>query len=140
MIKETFSDEETKKFASEIAKKAKKSDIYCLVGDLGTGKTVFSKGFALGLGIDEEITSPTFTIINEYNNINISFYHFDVYKLNTPEELYDIGYEEYFYGDGICLIEWADLIKDFIPKYAKWISIKKDTKKGTNYRIIEVLQ
>lgn len=138
MIKETFSSDETKKFAFEIAKNAKPSNIYCLIGDLGAGKTVFTKGFAEGLGIKEDVTSPTFTIINEYNDSEIPFYHFDVYRLESSDELFDLGYDEYFYGNGVCLIEWADKIRDFIPDDAVWIYIKKDLNKDEDYRIIEV--
>lgn len=138
MIIETFTSEETKKAGFELSINANPSDIYCLIGDLGVGKTVFTKGFAQGLGINETIMSPTFTIINEYKTENIEFYHFDVYRLKSGEDLYDLGYEEYFYGNGICLIEWADIVKEFIPDNAIWISIKKDLSKGENYRIIEV--
>lgn len=138
MIIETFSAEETRKIAFEIAKEAKPTDIYCLIGDLGVGKTVFTKGFAEGLGINDYITSPTFTIINEYTNCKIPFYHFDVYRLNSSEEIYDLGYEEYFFSTGICLIEWADIISEYIPKNATWITIKKDLNKNDDYRIIEV--
>lgn len=137
---EVFSEKETQDIAYNIAKNSKKGDIFCLSGDLGTGKTQFSKGFAKGLLIDEHITSPTFTIVNEYETSEIKFYHFDVYRINDIEELYDIGYEEYFFGDGICLIEWAELIKDIIPKNATWIKIYKNLEKGENYRVIEVIK
>lgn len=136
-VKDFFSEEETKQFAYEIAKTAKASQIYCLRGELGTGKTVFAKGFAEGLGIEIEITSPTFGIINEYYG-NLNFYHFDVYRINSVNEMEDTGYEEYFYGDGVCLVEWADIITDIIPDDAIWISIYKDAAKGENYRKIEV--
>ena len=137
---EVFSEKETKDIAYNIAKNAKKGDIYCLSGDLGVGKTQFSKGFSKGLLINEEITSPTFTIVNEYDTGRLPFYHFDVYRINDVEELYDIGYEEYFFGNGVCLIEWAELIKDIIPKNAIWIKICKDLKKDDNYRVIEVIK
>lgn len=135
---EVFSEKETKDIAFDLAKNAKEGDIYCLSGDLGTGKTQFSKGFSKGLLIDEDITSPTFTIVNEYDTGRLPFYHFDVYRINDIEELYDIGYEEYFFGKGVCLIEWAELIKDIIPKNATWIKISKNLEKGEDYRIIEV--
>lgn len=135
---ETLSFEETKKIGIELGQKAQKGEIYCLVGDLGVGKTIFSKGFAEGLGINEHITSPTFTIVNEYHNGRLPFYHFDVYRLNDSEELYDIGYEDYFFGDGVCLVEWANMIEDFVPKDAKWINIKKCLEKGEDYRLIEI--
>lgn len=139
MKKEVFSAKETEEFAIEIAQNAKKGSIYCLSGDLGAGKTHFCKAFAKGIGIKEEITSPTFTIINEYNQDDIHFFHFDVYRINSIDELYDIGYEEYFFGNGICLIEWAEMIEPIIPKYAIWIKIQKDIFKGEDYRIIEVI-
>ena len=135
---EVFSEQETKDIAYNLAKNAKIGDIYCLCGDLGVGKTQFSKGFSKGLLIDEDITSPTFTIVNEYDTGRIPFYHFDVYRINDIEELYDIGYEEYFFGKGVCLIEWAEIIKDIIPKSATWIKISKNLEKGEDYRIIEV--
>lgn len=135
---EVFSEKETKDIAYNLAKNAKIGDIYCLCGDLGVGKTQFSKGFSKGLLIDEDITSPTFTIVNEYDTGIIPFYHFDVYRINDMEELYDIGYEEYFFGKGVCLIEWAEIIKDIIPKSATWIKISKNLEKGEDYRIIEV--
>ena len=138
MIKEVFSAEEKEKIGFDIGKNAKKGDIYCLSGDLGVGKTVFTKGFAKGIGIEEHVTSPTFTIVNEYENGGNKFYHFDVYRINDIEEMYDIGYDEYFYGEGICLIEWAEMIEELIPENALWIEIKKDIEKGLDYRIIEV--
>lgn len=137
---EVFSEKETKKVAYNIAKNAKKGDIYCLCGDLGTGKTQFTKGFSKGLLIDEDITSPTFTIVNQYDEGRLPFYHFDVYRINHIEELYDIGYEEYFFSQGVCLIEWAELIRDIIPKNATWIKIYKDLEKGEDYRLIEVIK
>ncbi|WP_250277739.1 tRNA (adenosine(37)-N6)-threonylcarbamoyltransferase complex ATPase subunit type 1 TsaE [[Clostridium] colinum] len=137
---EVFSEKETKNIAYNMAKEAKQGDIYCLCGDLGTGKTQFSKGFSKGLLIDEDITSPTFTIVNEYSQGRLPFYHFDVYRINDIEELYDIGYEEYFFGKGVCLVEWAELIKDIIPRNAIWIKISKNLEKGEDYRIIEVIK
>jgi tRNA threonylcarbamoyladenosine biosynthesis protein TsaE len=101
------------------------------------GKTVFTKGFALGLGIDEHITSPTFTIVNEYKG-KFPFYHFDVYRIGDPDEMYDIGYEEYFFGDGVCLVEWAELIEELIPETAIHITIEKNLEKGIDYRKITV--
>ena len=139
MIKEIFSEKETQDFAIHLAKNCKKGEIYCLSGELGAGKTHFSKAFAKGLGINEEITSPTFTIVNEYRENNLPLFHFDVYRINDIEELYDIGYEEYFFGEGVCLIEWAELIEEIIPKNSTWINIKKDLEKGEGYRIIEVI-
>ena len=137
MIKEVFSEEETFEFAKEMAQNAKSGDIYCLRGDLGVGKTVFTKGFAKGLEIEEHITSPTFTIVNEYEG-KLPFYHFDVYRIGDIDEMYDIGFEEYIFGSGVCLIEWAELIKELIPQNAVWINIEKDLEKGFDYRKIEV--
>ncbi len=137
---ETYNEEETKRIGYELGRRAQAGEVYCLKGDLGTGKTVFTKGFAEGLGITEHITSPTFTIINEYREGRIPLYHFDVYRIGDSDEMYDIGYEEYIDGDGICLIEWAELIEDIIPKDAKWIVIEKDlTKEDICYRKIEVI-
>ena len=131
--------EETKKIAYDMAKTSKPSNIYSLVGDLGAGKTVFSKGFAEGLGIDEEITSPTFTIINVYDGSGrLPFYHFDVYRIEDPSAMEDTGYEEYFYGKGICIIEWAEKIKDLMPENAIWVFIEKDYEKHDNFRRIKV--
>lgn len=135
---ETFSEQETKNIGQQIAKNSKASQIYCLSGDLGVGKTQFTKGFALGLGINEHITSPTFTILQEYHQGRLPFYHFDVYRLSHFEELFDLGYEDYFFGSGICLIEWAEIINPIIPKNSIWINIKKDLSKGEDYRLIEV--
>ena len=137
MLKEVFSEQETYDFAYSLAQNAKNGDIYCLCGDLGVGKTVFTKGFAKGLGIDQHITSPTFTIVNEYAG-SLPLYHFDVYRIADPDEMYDIGFDEYIFGEGVCLIEWANLIEELIPENAKWINISKDLEKGLDYRKIEV--
>nr|WP_330381851.1 tRNA (adenosine(37)-N6)-threonylcarbamoyltransferase complex ATPase subunit type 1 TsaE [Defluviitalea phaphyphila] len=137
MIYETYSEEETRQIGFNIGKNAKRGDIYCLVGDLGVGKTAFSKGLAKGLEIQEAITSPTFTIVNEYKG-RLPLYHFDVYRITDIDEMYEIGYEEYFFGEGICLVEWANLIEELIPEDAIWINIKKDFNKGENYRKINI--
>ena len=138
MVKETFTPEETKQFGFELGKNAKSGDIYCLDGDLGVGKTIFTQGFAKGLGVEDEyITSPTFTIINKYEG-RLKLYHFDVYRIGSLEEMDDTGYEEYFFGDGVCLVEWAKLIDELIPKEAVWIKIEKDLEKGFEYRKITV--
>lgn len=136
MIIETFSELETRQLANKIAKMAKPSDIFCLGGELGVGKTAFSKGFAEGIGIEEPITSPTFTILQEYDQGKIPFYHFDVYRISDIDEMEEIGYEDYFYGKGVCLIEWAERIKEIIPKKACEIYIEKDLEKGFDYRKI----
>ena len=133
---ESFSPRQTESIGFELGQKAKAGDIYCLSGDLGVGKTVFTRGFAKGLGVEEEyITSPTFTIINEYDG-RLNLYHFDVYRIGSIEEMDDTGYEEYFFGDGVCLIEWAELIEEIIPPDAVWINIEKDLDKGFDYRRI----
>lgn len=137
MIKEVYDEKETKALGYNLGLNAKSGQIYCLKGDLGVGKTVFTKGFAEGLGITDYITSPTFTIVNEYKG-RLPFYHFDVYRIGDPDEMYDIGYEEYFYGDGVCLIEWAELIEELLPDDVCWIIIEKDLNKGITYRKIEV--
>jgi tRNA threonylcarbamoyladenosine biosynthesis protein TsaE len=134
---ETNSEAETLEFGRKLGQNATAGDIFCLNGDLGVGKTVFTKGFALGLGIDEHITSPTFTIVNQYEG-KLPFYHFDVYRIADPDEMYNIGYEEYFFGEGVCLIEWAELIDDLIPEDALQITIEKNLEKGLDYRKITV--
>ena len=139
MIYETNSEMETMEIGRMLGEKASGGQVYCLDGDLGVGKTIFTKGFAKGLAIDEDITSPTFTIVNEYKG-RLDFYHFDVYRIADEDEMYEIGYDEYFYGDGVCLVEWAKLIKGLLPKDAIKISISKDLDKGLDYRKIEVLQ
>lgn len=138
MIYKVNNPDDTQKIGFELGSAAEEGSIFCLTGDLGVGKTVFSKGFAAGLAIKEHITSPTFTIVNEYTDGRLPFYHFDVYRLSCPDELYDIGYEDYFYGSGVCLVEWADAVKELIPDNAVWISIKKNLEKGEDYRIIEI--
>lgn len=138
MIFETNSEQETQEIAKQIAKRVMPSDIICLNGQLGVGKTAFSKGFAEGLGIEEPITSPTFTIVQEYEQGRIPFYHFDVYRISDESEMEEIGYEDYFFGNGVCLIEWAELIEDIIPKEACHISIEKDLEKGFDYRRIKI--
>ena len=137
MLYETNSQEGTFSLGEKLAKKAKKGDIYCLIGELGVGKTIFSKGFAKGLEIDEPITSPTFTIIQEYD-APLPFYHFDLYRIQEPEELEMIGYEDYFFGEGVCLIEWANQVEELIPSHAKWVYIEKDLQKGLDYRKITI--
>ena len=138
MIKETFSPEETFAFGKWIGEKALPGQVYTLVGDLGVGKTVFTQGVAEGLGITEPVNSPTFTIIQEYESGRISFYHFDVYRISDPEEMYEIGFEEYIEGEGVCFIEWANLIEELLPAQYTEIHIDKDLSKGFDYRLITV--
>lgn len=134
---ETQSEKETYEMGYQLAKSSKAGDIFCLLGDLGVGKTVFSKGFAAGLGITEPITSPTFTIVQVYDGEK-PLYHFDMYRIEDEDELEMIGYEDYFFGKGVCLVEWANNVEDVIPEYAKWITIEKDLEKGFDYRKITV--
>ncbi len=138
MIIETYSEEETLGIAEAMARDIKSGSIICLDGDLGTGKSVFARGFARGLGITEPITSPTFTLVQIHEGDVLNMYHFDVYRIDDPSQMYDIGYEDYFYSDGVCLVEWASLIKELIPDYAIWVSIEKDISKGYDYRKITI--
>ena len=137
IVYETNSERETFEIGYNIAKESERGAIFCLIGDLGVGKTVFSKGFAEGLDITEPITSPTFTIVQEYEG-DKPLYHFDMYRIEDPDELEMIGYEDYFYGQGVCLVEWANNIEEIIPKEAKWIYIEKDLEKGFDYRKITI--
>ena len=138
MIKETFSPEETFAFGKWIGENALAGQVYTLVGALGVGKTVFTQGVAAGLGITETVNSPTFTIIQEYETGRMPFYHFDVYRIGDIEEMEEIGYDDYFYGNGICLIEWANLIEEILPEHIIQITIEKDLEKGFDYRKITV--
>ena len=135
-IYETYSAKETAELGRRLGKEAKAGEVYTLIGDLGVGKTVFTKGIAEGLGITEPVNSPTFTIVQVYDTGRMPFYHFDVYRIGDIEEMDEIGYEDYFYGDGVCLIEWADLIEELIPKKHTAIRIEKDLEKGFDYRKI----
>lgn len=132
------SEDETYELGRALGKEARSGQVYCLLGDLGVGKTVFTKGFAAGIGIDEHITSPTFTIINEYQLERFKFNHFDVYRIGSVDEMDELGYEDYFYGEDITFVEWANLIEEIIPKDAIWIEIAKDLEKGFDYRMIRI--
>lgn len=136
MIIETKNARETYEVGEKIGRQARPGQVYTLVGDLGVGKTVFTQGVAGGLGITEPVSSPTFTIIQEYEEGRLPFYHFDVYRIGCIEEMDEIGYEDYFYGKGICLIEWANLIEEIIPEDAISIMIEKELEKGFDYRRI----
>ena len=149
---ETNNPEATEVLGEKLGREARAGQIYCLSGDLGVGKTVFTlsgdlgvgktvftKGFAKGLGITEHVTSPTFAIVNEYEG-RLPLYHFDVYRISCEEEMEDTGYEEYFYGEGVCLVEWAELVKELIPADAVWITIEKDYTKDDDYRRITIRQ
>ncbi len=138
MIRETNSPEETYRLGEELGSKARPGEVYCLNGDLGVGKTVFTQGFAAGLGIAEPVNSPTFTILQEYNDGNMPFYHFDVYRIGDVSEMDEIGYEDCFYGEGVCLIEWSNLIREILPEHTVEVTIEKDLEKGFDYRKITV--
>lgn len=138
MIYETFSPEETKALGQKIGTEALPGSVYTLIGDLGVGKTVFTQGIAEGLGITEPICSPTFTIVQVYEEGRMPFYHFDVYRIGDIEEMEEIGYEDYFYGEGVCMIEWANLIEEILPQKRWDITIEKDLEKGFDYRKITI--
>lgn len=135
---ESFSAEDTLNLGRELGAKAEPGLVYTLIGDLGVGKTVFTQGIAEGLGIDEPICSPTFTIVQVYEEGRMPFYHFDVYRIGDIEEMDEIGYEDYFYGDGLCMIEWANLIEEILPDHYREITIEKDLEKGFDYRKITI--
>lgn len=138
MIYDSFKPEDTYGIGREMGEQAVAGQVYCLIGDLGAGKTLFTQGFAKGIGIDESVNSPTFTIVQEYEQGRLPFYHFDVYRISDPDEMYEIGYEEYFYGQGVCLVEWANLIEELIPEGAIVIQIDRELEKGFDYRKITV--
>ena len=133
---ESYSRDDTFEYARKLAENAKPGDIFCLSGDLGVGKTVFAQGFGAGLGVTEAMSSPTFTIVQEYTEGRIPLYHFDVYRVGDVDEMEETGFYEYAGGEGVALIEWAELIEDIIPKEAIWITIEKDLEKGFDYRRI----
>ena len=135
---ESFAPEETFKIGKEIGENALPGQVYTLIGDLGVGKTVFTQGVAAGLKIAEPVNSPTFTIVQVYEEGRMPFYHFDVYRIGDVEEMEEIGYEDMFYGEGICLIEWANLIEEILPDSYQQITIEKDLEKGFDYRKIEM--
>ena len=131
-------EEETRRFAHELAAGLDPGDVLALIGDLGTGKTALTSYIAEGLGIKRRVNSPTFTIVKEYTDGRMPLYHFDVYRIGDIEEMEEIGYDDYFFGEGVCLIEWAELIEELIPEGAISITIEKDLEKGFDYRKITV--
>lgn len=137
-IIETNTAKETFEFGKKIGEEAKPGQVYTLIGDLGVGKTVFTQGLAEGLGIEDAISSPTFTIVQIYEEGRLPLYHFDVYRIGDVEEMEEIGYEDYFYGEGVSLIEWANLIEEILPDQYTEIRIEKDLEKGFDYRKITV--
>ena len=137
-IIESNKEQDTYDLGYELGQHVKPGQVFTLVGDLGVGKTVFTKGLAAGLGITEPVSSPTFTIVQVYDEGRLPFYHFDVYRIGDIEEMEEIGYDDYFFGEGVCLIEWAELIEELIPEGAISITIEKDLEKGFDYRKITV--
>ena len=140
MVKETFSERETWELGEEMGRAALKGQVYSLTGDLGVGKTVFTKGLAAGLGITEPVVSPTFTIVQIYEEGRLPFYHFDVYRISDISEMDEIGYEDYIYGDGVSLIEWADLTPEILPEQYMEVRIEKDLEQGFDYRRISICE
>lgn len=138
-IIESHSAKETFQLGVTMGKESNPGDIILLDGDLGVGKTVFSKGLGKGLGIEEPISSPTFTLVQIYEEGRLPLYHFDVYRIADVEEMDEIGYEDYFYGEGVCLIEWASLIQEILPEKVIQVTIEKDLEKGFDYRKITVV-
>ena len=134
VVIESFSEKDTFDAGMRLGQSCKPGDIVLLDGELGVGKTVFTKGFGKGLGIEEPINSPTFTIVQIYDGGRIPLYHFDVYRIADVEEMDEIGYEDYFFGNGVCLIEWAKLIREIIPDNVLRVTIEKDLQKGFDYR------
>lgn len=136
MTFETYQPDETLALGMRIGRQAKSGQIYTLTGDLGVGKTVFTQGMAKGLGITEPVCSPTFTIVQEYDAGRLPLYHFDVYRISDIEEMEEIGYDDYFFGEGVCLIEWAELIEELLPEGCIRVTILKEPEKGFDYRRI----
>ncbi|MGN0165650.1 MAG: tRNA (adenosine(37)-N6)-threonylcarbamoyltransferase complex ATPase subunit type 1 TsaE [Lachnospiraceae bacterium] len=133
---ESFCSRDTFELGRMMGEKAEPGMIFCLSGDLGTGKTVFSKGLAKGLGITEPVVSPTFTIVQEYKEGRIPFYHFDTYRIADPEEMYEIGFDDYLYGNGVCLIEWPENVQELLTGKLYHVTIEKIPEKGPDYRKI----
>ncbi|MDD2959195.1 MAG: tRNA (adenosine(37)-N6)-threonylcarbamoyltransferase complex ATPase subunit type 1 TsaE [Lachnospiraceae bacterium] len=140
MIIESSSEKETYELGAQIGRNAEPGQIYTLVGDLGVGKTVFTQGLAAGLEILDAVSSPTFTIVQIYEEGRLPLYHFDVYRIGDAEEMDEIGYEDYFYGEGVCLIEWANLIEEILPEHYTEIRIEKNLEKGFDYRVITITE
>lgn len=138
MIFETNRAEETFELGRQLGERARPGQVYCLNGNLGVGKTVFTQGFARGLGIEEPVNSPTFTILQQYEEGRLPLYHFDVYRIGDVSEMDEIGYDDYFFGEGVCLIEWSELIEELLPDHVTKIVIEKDLEKGFDYRKISV--
>lgn len=138
MIQESYSEKDTYSLGLALGKSALPGQIFCLDGDLGCGKTVFSAGFAKGLGIEMPICSPTFTILQVYEEGRLPLYHFDVYRIADSYEMDEIGFDEYAYGGGVCLIEWGSRIDDILPDGTIFVNIEKDLEKGLDFRKITI--
>ena len=138
MVIETRKPEETYELGRKMGREAEPGQIVCLSGDLGVGKTVFTQGFAVGLDIEGPVNSPTFTILQQYEDGRLPLYHFDVYRIGDVSEMDEIGYEDCFFGAGVCLIEWPGLIEEILPEKVTWVTIEKDLEKGFDYRRISV--
>lgn len=137
-VRESLTPQETFELGERIGRESKPGQVYTLIGDLGVGKTVFTQGVAKGLGVTEPVNSPTFTILQVYEEGRMPFYHFDVYRIADVEEMDEIGYEDCFYGEGLCLIEWANLIEEILPEHYSRVTIEKDLQKGFDYRRITI--
>ncbi|MBP5282738.1 MAG: tRNA (adenosine(37)-N6)-threonylcarbamoyltransferase complex ATPase subunit type 1 TsaE [Lachnospiraceae bacterium] len=135
---ESFGPKDTADLGERLGREAQPGEVYTLIGDLGVGKTVLTQGLARGLGITDYVNSPTFTIVQSYEEGRLPFYHFDVYRIGDIEEMEEIGYEDCFYGQGVCLIEWANLIEEILPERYVSITIEKDLEKGFDYRKITI--
>jgi len=140
MVYETGSPQETFELGRKIGEAASPGMVYTLVGDLGVGKTVFTQGVAAGLGVTEHVNSPTFTIVQVYESGRLPFYHFDVYRIGDVSEMDEIGYEDYFYGEGMSLIEWANLVEEILPERYTQVVIEKDLTRGLDYRRITLTE
>lgn len=138
MIVESFGPEETFDLGEKLGKQAMAGAVICLDGDLGVGKTIFTQGFAKGLGIEEPVSSPTFTIVQQYDGGRLPFYHFDVYRIGDISEMDEVGYEDCFYGEGVSLVEWSNLIEEILPEKVISVKIEKNLEKGFDYRKITV--
>ena len=138
MVFETKTEQETFDLGVQVGEYANAGDVICLRGDLGCGKTVFTAGVARGLGIETPICSPTFTILQVYDEGSLPLYHFDVYRIADPDEMYEIGFDEYAFGNGVCIIEWGDQIAELLPESTRYVTIEKDPEKGFDYRKITI--
>lgn len=135
---DSFNPDDTYNIAKLLGEDARAGDVICLIGNLGVGKTLFSQGFAKGLGIEESVSSPTFTIVQQYDEGRLPLYHFDVYRIEDSDEMEEVGFADMLYGDGVCLIEWADLISDILPEHYTTVTINKNLDRGFDYRRIQI--